>query len=76
MNRTDRQSSAEPLFGDEVVAPWGFTHVVGTVREVYGPPDRRRVVVELEPESSRFVVAEVTTYVVDLADLAEVRPSI
>ena len=54
----------------------GFTQVVGTVREVYGPPDRRRVVVELEPRSSHFVVDEVTTLVVDLDNLAEVRPTI
>lgn len=47
--------------GDAVVIPWGIAEVRGTVAEVYGPANDRRVVVALTPEMSGFVVDEPTT---------------
>lgn len=46
--------------GDAVVIPWGIAEVRGTVAEVYGPANDRRVVVALTPEMSGFVVDEQT----------------
>lgn len=59
--------------GDAVVIPWGIAEVRGTVAEVYGPANDRRVVVALTPEMSGFVVDEPTTvaYPVDW-----VRPAV
>ncbi len=47
--------------GDAVVVDWGLDHVRGTVAEIYGVGRARRVVVELTPELSSFVVDEPTT---------------
>jgi len=47
--------------GATVVIPWGIDEVRGTVAEVYGPDDDRRVVVALSPELSSYVVDELTT---------------
>ena len=47
--------------GDAVVIPWSIAEIRGTVAEVYGPANDRRVVVALTPEMSGFVVDEPTT---------------
>ena len=47
--------------GDLVDIDWGLTTVTGMVREVYGPPHRVQVTVELTPELSSYVVDEATT---------------
>ncbi len=47
--------------GATLVIPWGINEVRGTVAEVYGPEDDRRVVVALAPELSSYVVDERTT---------------
>ncbi|MGH9223891.1 MAG: hypothetical protein ACRD2W_08940 [Acidimicrobiales bacterium] len=47
--------------GATVVIPWGIDEVRGTVAEVYGPKNDRRVVVMLSPELSSYVVDEQTT---------------
>lgn len=31
--------------GDQVLVPWGLSEVVGTVVEVYGPPEHQSVIV-------------------------------
>lgn len=56
-------TSAELAYGDQVLIPWGFEneHVRGTVREVYGPPGRRHVIVLLTPELSGAIVDEPST---------------
>jgi len=48
-------------YGDVVLVSWGFEDVRGTVREVYGPPARRHVVVLLTPELSGDIVDEPST---------------
>lgn len=58
--------------GDEVLIPWGLDDVHGTVAEIYGSGQLRRVVVRLTPEVSGFVVAEPTTVVFPYD---EVRPA-
>lgn len=47
--------------GDIVVVPWGLDEILGRVVELYGPPGRPQVVVELSPELSSYVVDETTT---------------
>lgn len=47
--------------GDLVVVDWGLDEVRGTVAEVYGQGPARRIVVELTPELSSYVVDEPTT---------------
>lgn len=47
--------------GDEVVVEWGLDEVRGTIAEIYGRGPARRIVVELTPELSSFVVDEPTT---------------
>lgn len=47
--------------GATVVIPWGIDEVRGTVAEVYGPENDRRLVVALTPELSSYVVDEQTT---------------
>lgn len=62
-------------FGEEVVLPWGISEVHATVVEVYGPPGRRSVVVELTPDLSDFVVAEPTTLSVPMERLRSAAPA-
>ena len=52
--------------GTEVVIPWGLTEVRGTVAEIYGPENRRKVVVVLTPELTGSIVDEATTVVVPI----------
>ncbi len=42
----------EPLSGENVMVPWGRTSVAGEVVEVYGPPERRHVVVSVAVSGS------------------------
>jgi len=53
--------SDELEVGDTVIIPWGLDEVRGCAVEVYGTPPRRKIVVELTPELSSYVVAEPTT---------------
>lgn len=47
--------------GDQVLVLWGLAEVRGTIVEVYGPPARPHVVVELTAELSGEIVDETTT---------------
>lgn len=58
--------------GDEVIVEWGLDEVRGTVAEIYGHGPARRVVVELTPELSSFVVDEPTTVTLPMG---AVRPA-
>ncbi len=58
--------------GDEVVVDWDLDEVHGTVAEIYGQGPARRIVVELTPELSSFVVDEPTTVTLPVA---AVRPA-
>ena len=62
-------------FGEEVLIPWGLDEVRGLVREVYGPPGRLHVVVELRPELSASVVDEPTTVVWPIDEVKRVAPA-
>lgn len=53
------------VYGDEVVIPWGVGEIRGTIREVYGSPPRRHVVILLSPETSD-IVDEPTTIAMPL----------
>jgi hypothetical protein len=55
------QMSTKLRAGDLVDIDWGLSTVTGRVRQVYGPPHRVQVTVELTPELSSYVVDEVTT---------------
>lgn len=65
----------ELLHGDEVSIPWGLDEVRGRVREVYGSPLRRHVVVELTPELSGSIVDEPTTVTMPIDAVRKVAPS-
>ena len=55
-------STLEPMNDEVVEIPWGpQTLVRATVREVYGQPGRRRVLVLLTPEVSGYIVDKPTT---------------
>lgn len=56
----------EPMFAELVAIPWGIEEVYCYVHEIYGRPERRYVVVRLEPELAQWVVADETTGVVRL----------
>lgn len=47
--------------GDLVDIDWGRSTVTGRVLQVYGPPHRLQVTIELSPQLSSYVVDEVTT---------------
>ena len=47
--------------GDLVAFNRGLVEVHGTVTELYGPKENRRVVIALDPEISGYVVDEPTT---------------
>ena len=51
----------ELRYGDLVVFTRGLAEVRGTVAELYGPKENRRVVIALDPESSGYSVDEPTT---------------
>lgn len=53
--------NAKLVPGDRVVIPWGLDEVEGIVADLYGHEPRVRVVVELTPALSSFVVDESTT---------------
>ncbi|HST48237.1 hypothetical protein [Jatrophihabitans sp.] len=59
--------------GEVVDIDWGLSTVAGKVLEVYGPPHRVQVTVELSPELSSYVVAETTTVTVSSASVHQ-RP--
>lgn len=61
--------SDELAYGDLVVAHVGPIEYRGTVREIYGPDERRQVVVDLTPEISGYIVAEPTTAVFPIENL-------
>lgn len=51
-----------PPTGAIVSFPWGLGHdLFGRVVEVYGPPGRPQVLIELSPELSGDIVDESTT---------------
>ena len=69
--------TAEPLYGEIVEIPWGPRDAVrATVHEVYGQPDRRRVVVLLTPEVSGYVVAEPTTLSLPISKVKRVNAAV
>ena len=47
--------------GDDVEVPWGLDRLVGTVREIYGPPGKRFVMVEVPVHGASGEVLETTT---------------
>lgn len=66
---------AAPLrVGDIVVFLWGISEVMATVKELYGPDERRQVILTLAPEMSGYVVAEPTTLSLPAADVR--RPAV
>ncbi len=65
----DMRTIDEPGYGVEVTVPLAIGPVKGTVREIYGPPDDRRVVVLVTPELNPDVVFDTTTYPVRLAEV-------
>jgi hypothetical protein len=63
-------------YGDEVLIPWGpSTEVRGTVHEVYGPPDRRHVLVLLTPQLTGTVIDEPSTVSLPIAAVKKVAPA-
>lgn len=65
-------SESDFPYGALVVIPWARgVEVIGKVHEVYGPPERRHVVVMLTPELSDLIVDEPTTVSLPLSS---VRP--
>jgi len=59
-------------YGDLVVFRWGTGDVQGTVRELYGRAEDRRVVLDLTPEISGYVVDEPTTVALSVSDVRKV----
>lgn len=47
--------------GDNVEVPWGVDKLVGTVREVYGPPGKPFVMVEVPVHGASGEILETTT---------------
>ncbi|MGH9091575.1 MAG: hypothetical protein ACRDZR_09405 [Acidimicrobiales bacterium] len=47
--------------GATVKVPWGLDHLVGTVREVYGPPGKPFAMVEVPVHGASGEVLETTT---------------
>lgn len=58
--------------GDLVTYQWGRTAVRATVRELYGQPENRRVVLSLDPEMTTYLVAEPTTLALSVNDVTPV----
>ncbi len=58
-----------PQYGGLVVFRWGTGEVQGTVRELYGRDEDRRVVLTLTPEISGYVVDEPTTFALSVNDV-------
>lgn len=56
-------------YGDLVAFQWGTAEVQGTVRELYGRKDDRRVVLTLTPEITGYVVDEPTTLALSVDDV-------
>ncbi len=50
-----------PPAGAVVSFPWGLGEMRGTVVEIYGPPGRQQVLIELTPDLSGDIVDEPTT---------------
>lgn len=68
VTKMDRGSD-EVRYGDLVVFEWGSAKVQGTIREVYGRPTRRQVVVDLTPEVSGYFAPEPTTISMPIEDV-------
>lgn len=47
--------------GDKVEVPWGLDQLIGTVREVYGPPGKPFVMVEVPVHGASGEILETTT---------------
>jgi rRNA processing protein Gar1 len=47
--------------GDEVEVPWGLDQLIGIVREVYGPPGKPFVMVEVPVHGASGEILETTT---------------
>lgn len=58
---TRRLVMADLKPGDDVEVPWGLDRIVGTVREIYGPPGKRFVMVEVPVHGASGEVLETTT---------------
>lgn len=59
VNRHNEQRFPSP--GTIVAFPWGLGEMRGRVVEVYGPPGRPQVLIELTPGLSGDIVDEPTT---------------
>ena len=68
-------ANSEFSYGDEVLIPWGFGEVRGTVKEVYGPATRRHVVVLLTPDLSGEIVDEPSTVSLPVDKVKKVAPA-
>lgn len=62
-------------YGEEVLIPWGLDEVRGTVREIYGPPGREHVIIDLTPELTGTVVFEATTVSLPVGSVKKVQPA-
>ncbi len=63
------KTNDELAYGDLVAAQVGLIEYRGTVKEIYGPDERRKAVVWLTPEISGYIVDEPTTTVFDIDEL-------
>ncbi len=59
-------------YGDLVVFQFGGGEVHGTVREPYGREEARRVVLDLTPEISGYIVDEPTTLALSVDEVRKV----
>ena len=58
--------------GDQVEVPWGHERLIGTVREIYGPPGHPFVMVEVPVHGASGEVLETTTLGLPLDSLTVV----
>lgn len=59
-------------YGDLVAFQFGGGEVHGTVRELYGREEDRRVVLDLTPEISGYIVDEPTTLALSVDEVRKV----
>lgn len=65
----------EPEYGELVSFRRGLVEIIGTVAEIYGPENNRRVVVNLHPDISGETVDEPTTMALSVDDVERVVPA-
>ena len=56
-----RLSLVDLKAGDKVEVPWGLDQLIGVVREVYGPPGKPFVMVEVPVHGASGEILETTT---------------